>query len=61
MTDCDPLWPDGRDQLDETEQAFLDLHDLRAQPASPLADHGRPCGGPAVPHHRTTEDVLETL
>lgn len=53
MTDCEPAWPD-----DEDEQAWLDLH---TPPVSPLAEHGRPCGRLAVPHHRDIHDVLETL
>lgn len=33
MTDCDPLWDDDWD-LDEAEQAFLDLHAPR-RPTTP--------------------------
>jgi hypothetical protein len=44
--------------VDPDMQAFLDLH---APLAFPLADHGRPCGGRAVPHLRPITDVLPTL
>lgn len=54
MTDCEPLWPDEP----ADEQTWLDLH---TPPNRPLADHGRPCGGRPVPHHRDIHNVLETL
>ncbi len=44
--------------VDPDLQAFLDLH---APLAFPLADHGRPCGGPAVPQTRPITDVVPTL
>lgn len=34
MTDCEPLRTDDRDQPDEDEQAFLDLHAPR-RPTTP--------------------------
>lgn len=36
MTDCDPLWPDNWDQLDDDEQAFLDLHGPRQVNSRPV-------------------------
>ncbi|MFF8840527.1 hypothetical protein [Streptomyces sp. NPDC015130] len=45
-------------EVDPGVQAFLDLH---APLAFPLADHGRACGGPAVPQLRPITDVLTTL
>lgn len=44
--------------LDEDEQAWLDLHPDRVDP---LADHGRPCSRPHLPHGKPIEDVLENL
>ncbi|MFJ7990270.1 hypothetical protein [Streptomyces sp. NPDC096351] len=53
----DDSWYDDP-AVDPEIQAFLDLH---APLAFPLADHGRACGGPPVPHLRPIEDVLPTL
>ncbi|MFJ6348624.1 hypothetical protein ACIQKB_04005 [Streptomyces sp. NPDC092046] len=58
MTDCDPLWPDDWADLDDDEQAFLDLH---ATPTTPLAECARPASRPDLPRARPVHDVLETL
>ncbi|MET9950203.1 hypothetical protein ABZ135_01460 [Streptomyces sp. NPDC006339] len=51
-----PLWPDGWET--EADEAAVDT---RADVIWPLFDHGRPCGGRPIPHHRPIHDVLETL
>lgn len=51
------LWSDDW-AAEADKQAARDLH---SPPLFPLHEHGRPCGGRRVPHHRTIRDVLETL